>query len=791
MQGFFEQCFAPLLARIFGYSGPSWISQAARSSKEADLKSLLMLLSRSGPLFAAINTADADGSTKFHFPRQRLPTHTQMLLASRAGTNHLSMWPQYEALKDNDQIADKGHLHVNIFQYFCYWFAFYAIKGAESGSASSFTRDSLHAGSGFGSSVRRAADVLHLKKTRESDSAMRYPYIALLNQLLTEFVPGPGANSGSTSSARGTLSPLKNSNSFKSAKTISSSYSSPFTTLGMERKAAVDANPVLQGMVFFSTLIEFWLKDADEPVPETKSSEAKKDRVSSFNTLWTSTYEPLSEDLLDAVGQVVKYATAVMKRDKRMLKPQPAQAASPWLPVCPVMATLKGGYPPVGPSKLFASSHVSAQLLGRQLFRMFYRAFTLWPDQRSIKPLLKVFLAYIAPWERGRWKSTESSLSSTAVKDSSLIKSDDGIHFGPAAGAIASNLTAQVTELASRVRSSRQGSDCEDHLNFSHKMHNYEPQWECHVLSNLPFYLQLIPLFLERSISRVSIRGESAAQDVLSVLSVLESSPELLNLLRNIEQDINKAAASKGRRVEGQYAEILPWLLEQEQDWRVMASTNASTESLGISSWGGRKNTVAVHVGSGRTASQKPYTMFEISEQGTAVTGRDLLELSSRVLKPEQMRRLKKCMDTVLPLQSLEEAHPVSLGDRTVLGAHGGDLVTHLPRSTWKDVKYKGDPMLQPISSFEIGIMVKVLVSLSQKLNSIFNLDQIEQRQVDIPPENRIEEVLRWLQKKGFRINLRPAADLRNIFWVPLVWLLLVWFFRLLHLIIVSVATGV
>lgn len=35
---------------------------------------------------------------------------------------------------------------------------------------------------------------------------------------------------------------------------------------------------------------------------------------------------------------------------------------------------------------------------------------------------------------------------------------------------------------------------------------SYGPQWEAHVLSNLPFYLTLLPLFLEASVPRVEVR---------------------------------------------------------------------------------------------------------------------------------------------------------------------------------------------------------------------------------------------------------------------------------------------
>lgn len=117
------------------------------------------------------------------------------------------------------------------------------------------------------------------------------------------------------------------------------------------------------------------------------------------------------------------------------------------------------------------------------------------------------------------------------------------------------------------------------------------------MLSNLPFYLNLLPLFLEASVARVEVRtgilagravgpwcrnsrgstrarcparltgrtgpdaviahaaatspaaapatqvrGESAAQDLVAVLGVLEGAPDLRDLLQRVEREFNKYA---------------------------------------------------------------------------------------------------------------------------------------------------------------------------------------------------------------------------------------------------------
>ncbi len=60
------------------------------------------------------------------------------------------------------------------------------------------------------------------------------------------------------------------------------------------------------------------------------------------------------------------------------------------------------------------------------------------------------------------------------------------------------------------------------------------------MLSNLPFYTLLLPLFLELCVARMEVRGESAAQDLVAVMSVLEEAPELRELLGRAERDYNK-----------------------------------------------------------------------------------------------------------------------------------------------------------------------------------------------------------------------------------------------------------
>lgn len=65
-------------------------------------------------------------------------------------------------------------------------------------------------------------------------------------------------------------------------------------------------------------------------------------------------------------------------------------------------------------------------------------------------------------------------------------------------------------------------------------------------------------------------------------------------------------------------------------------------------------------------------------------------------------------------------------------------LLQRLPRSTWRDVRYKGDPLCRPIASYELGLLVRLLVALSRRLNAWLALDRPWSPEED-PPENRVQ----------------------------------------------------
>jgi hypothetical protein len=752
LRGFFEACFPRLLGRVFGYSGPSWLALAARGGgRDGDARALLRLLSPSGALFAAMASADADGAVEFAFPRERLPAHTQLLLASPAGRAVAAAWPQFggDRARGAAEPVPRAHLRVGCFQYFCYWFAFSAVKGSADagGGGGGF-------GGGFGgasaagapggfalSSVRRAAESLHLTRGRDADPAAHRPYLALLRHLLLELIPraGPAGGGGAPAAAP----PPRGAGAAAALR-------SPMAARGGGGAAAAAA----RGALFYSVVVEFWLKDADEPLPSGAAG-AAAGRAGGAGA-WASSYEPPSEDLLEAVGELARYATVAA--DARGA-PRPAQAGAPWLPLSPVLAALAplggaarrghgGAASLAGPPRLGGAAAPGSQALMRQLYRFFRRALTAWPPQRSLKPLLRALLPLLAPWLQAGAAAPAAAPGAAATAGAAP----------PAAGGLA----ARASAVAHRVQwldGALGGAPPAPAPGA------YGPEWEAHVLAHLPLYLDLPPLLLEACAARVGARGESAAQDAAAVFGPLGAAPALAELLRRAEGDVNRAAAAGAapRRADGPLAELVPWLLEQVADWRAVAAATALGDSP------------AACAGAGAAG----YALFAAVEGGGPTAARELLDAAAGALRPEAADQLRRCLEAVLPVAPAGAHGARRRGAAPLLGAPDAP---RLPRCSWRDVRYRGDPLHRPVASYEVGALVRPLVAASEALNAALGLGGAPAAAGVPPPEDRLQEALARARRAGWRVDLRPLADARLLFWLPVAWvaarllLRLLWF---------------
>lgn len=777
LRGFFEECFAPLVAKIFGYSGGGygggWLTQVSWSStgsrgddgfrKDHLRKGLLMkggkdhggsvkkggsslemsdaaalrrLLSPQGKLFMAMYNADCDGTIKFHFPRQRLPTCTQLLMDGR-GLSLLALWPQYETCLNTQARAEQQHIHVSVFQYFCYWFAFYAIKGGSGVYDTSLSSSRRLLGQSGGKAGglqtfgKRAADVLHLRSGRSGSGVSKNMYVLLLRDLLHEYLPRPidsredeGLLDGhSVDHGRGAV--------------LYSSYQSKPGT----------------GLLLYSILLEFWLKDADERLEDAALPTSGAHSIGGQRGLmtqratWGSSYDPPPENVLEVVEELTKYIMVYQLKDENV----PAQSGASWLPLSPVLCQARdvfnrkthtsGGHKNVlqGPRILGLPGSMGCQAYGRQLYRLFHRAFSSWPDQRTIKPLLRVFLAVLAPWQVG---TTSSSTSSSSTK--SPYATQEG----------ATGIKGKMSDLAHMV-----GLDGQK--NSKTKVNYYTDEWEHHVLAHVPFYLDLVPLFLKLSVSRIGARGEASVQDVHKVMSVFEKSESLVSLLKELEQDVNKCYASQPRRADGKHAEIIPWIIDQAENWKDHATSSATRAEQ-------KKDSVRP-----RTL----FAMFSAEIPCAALSANDILCTTSGILKADAQKALEKCFVKTLPMTDVHAAGHEA--DARSAYAHELSDIMKIQKSTWMDVRFKGDVLRAPRTSYEIVYLVDLMIHLSEMLNAKIGLD-VPCRDGEIP-ENIIQEYIYGLRRRNWRINLRPIADIRNLFWTTVLLSACIMIARLLY----------
>jgi hypothetical protein len=66
---------------------------------------------------------------------------TQILLESAKGRQRLSSWPQYAgSLVGAGADRQTVQVHLDVFKYFMFWFAFYALRGGQGAAEGGTTR---------------------------------------------------------------------------------------------------------------------------------------------------------------------------------------------------------------------------------------------------------------------------------------------------------------------------------------------------------------------------------------------------------------------------------------------------------------------------------------------------------------------------------------------------------------------------------------------------------------------------------------------------------------------------
>jgi hypothetical protein len=186
-RAFFADALPPLLFRLFvaSPSSPSFVDLAACDAELARVVASLLI--PSGPLLEAAFDADRSALLRFAFPPERLPGWLRLALASAESDEVVS-----------PLLAGRigSELHLSVFEYYLFWFAYYPISSATtnattvagtpkaSPSTSKLLLKSL-------SRLERWVSTIASTAGRSSKQKAQKPlYLKLLYAYLKEFVPG-------------------------------------------------------------------------------------------------------------------------------------------------------------------------------------------------------------------------------------------------------------------------------------------------------------------------------------------------------------------------------------------------------------------------------------------------------------------------------------------------------------------------------------------------------------------------------------------------------------------------
>ncbi|KAI3522326.1 hypothetical protein L1887_00016 [Cichorium endivia] len=253
-----------------------------------------------------------------------------------------------------------------------------------------------------------------------------------------------------------------------------------------------------------------------------------------------------------------------------------------------------------------------------------------------------------------------------------------------------------------------------DSMNIS-KPYQYSSSWQGFVLSNYLFYSSLVMHFIGFAHKFIHTDPEVILQMVSKVVTVLTSSRELVDLIKNVDTVFHLAGSSKATL--NTLYRFVPSIREQLQDWEDGLSETDADGSFLHENW------------------NKDLKLFSTSEDG----GQQLLQLLALRAESELQVISHDNLQNNLQLVNSVKAQMGCLFDGNIISSppttpHGKQSGKHheifRPRTAGNrpttDIRYKGDWMKRPISNDEVAWLAILLVRLSGWLNDILGLNSWE-----------------------------------------------------------------
>ncbi|KAL3362037.1 hypothetical protein AABB24_014741 [Solanum stoloniferum] len=377
----------------------------------------------------------------------------------------------------------------------------------------------------------------------------------------------------------------------------------------------------------------------------------------------------------------------------------------------------------------------------RPLYRFILRTFLYCPMESSIKNASQVFtlwVSYLEPWS--------ISMEEFAKLDSDLGKSNRGT----------------LKEVTPSMP------------------HGYTSSWQVFVLANYLYYSSLVMHFIGFAHKFLHTDPEAIVKMVSKVITILASSTELMDLIKNVDIVFHSKPAGSSKSMLNALHRYVPAIREQLQDWEDGLSETDANGSFLHENW----NKDLRLFSDGEDGGQKLLQLFVLRAES------ELQSIGGENLS-QNLQGLDRLKSELCQLFGGPIMKPMSTPE-TVQCEYMRDEIFK-PRSfanrAMVDIKYKGDWMKRPISDDEIGWLAKVLVKLSGWLNESLGLSQVESSQespswsyVDVSSDARsvcgpmevIKVVLcsfiswllmlrgagvRFMREHGIRVNLRVLAS--------------------------------
>eukprot|EP00898_Chlorokybus_atmophyticus_P003509 jgi/Chlat1/4159/Chrsp27S04264 len=761
---FFERSFPLLLSKLFGFDNSSsavggWLYICAQPGREADARAVTSLLSPRSILFRSLLEADREALVKFVFPHEHLPPYVQLLLSTEQGAQLLSQQPH---LRDRVVKTNGGRcqVHVGVFEYYMFWFAYYARRARSASAGSQTLRSSSNqlasgsSGLGVGSLQSTSRYLGQLARTSlhaggvdpntSSKSQPSSPYKALLQSYLRHFLPHDQRTNTSTPSPQ---------------------VASPAATFDRSNSSSSSSSTSTHGEVVLYALIDYWLKWDEPPFPPACLDDASA--LIDYASLYS--YQVPGSQLLEASTVLTQYINS---------NPSLSSAAS--------SASSSGQQSPSHRSCVFKTPHGRSTpnmslpwpnaAVQQPAYRFFHRTFAMWPaDASHASQVVKLWLMYLQPWNATSTSDSDQQPTRSSSYPAPVLSAAGSQlkHFAHVLGERA-HLVPNTTSSSQKQQQQQQ----QQQQAQSSSVQKFSAAWQGYVLANYLSYTELLRKFVELCCKRVLYSTESTLAALAEVFKLFQENQQLLQLLEDVESVYNACPTPSNPPPATRYRDAVRLIYTQLMEWEL---GQTHMDAL-IASAAGTSAVSSPHTPTGMlspvpaTPRLRTYTTQALDSVPRLLSVLLLrLEQESRQGNVAVSDKLLKSLEKLRPEQTYVKP-PAASASGAEVASPSSQSVMGLQRHSWQDVRYKGDWLLRPIETNEIAWLVRILVPISVWINDIIGLG----RPVDEQRCQRVGNVvvraacvvhtalMRWLNKHHVRVNLRPLAEWQTLAFITL-----------------------